>query len=411
MRTILILTMAAAALPAAQLDDFVREALAGNPAILAARKRWEASRQRPVQESAMPDPMVAFGYASNGGPLPGQGLGTNPTSNVGVMVSQELPSAGKRKLRADVARKEADAEYAQYLAAQLSVRSRVVQAYHRLHHAYAAQEILVHGKQLVSDMIRVSEARYAAGQAAQQDILKAQVQLSVLEARLIQLGLDRASAEAELNALLNRKADGPLPRPDDAESAPLTSTAEEWLAKALHSSPDLRREQAMIERGRLAIDLARRDFQTDYKVSAGYYNTMGMPSMFEFRVEVPLHLHTAQKQAPAVGEQILRLSEARQNFEAADRNLEFRVRDAFAAAQTAWRLMKLYSDTILPQTELTIESSLASYETGGADFNSVLANVISKVETDERYHEQKMMYALALARLDELAGVLPQEAQ
>ena len=136
-----------------------------------------------------------------------------------------------------------------------------------------------------------------------------------------------------------------------------------------------------------------------------------MPAMYEFRLEIPLHLHTSQKQAPALGEQIYRLSEARQNFEAADQNLQFRVREAYAQAQTAWRHIQLYADTIMPQSALTIESSLASYETGGTDFLlSVLTNVMEKVDAEDRYHEQKMMYALALARLEEMTGVSLEEA-
>src|SRR5215469_9472423 len=75
----------------ARLNDLIREALARNPEVLAAQKRYEATRQRPSQESSLPDPMLSVGYSSNGGPLPGQGLGTQPTSNVGFTVSQEIP--------------------------------------------------------------------------------------------------------------------------------------------------------------------------------------------------------------------------------------------------------------------------------------------------------------------------------
>ncbi len=58
-----------------RLEDLVREALTGNPAILAAQKRYEAALERPPQEHSLPDPTLSVGYASNGGPLPGQGLG------------------------------------------------------------------------------------------------------------------------------------------------------------------------------------------------------------------------------------------------------------------------------------------------------------------------------------------------
>lgn len=405
MKVISLFLIAAGASFGAHLPDLVREALANNPSIQAARHRYEAARLRPPQERSLPDPMLSVGYASTGGPLPGQGLGTTPTSNIGVMVSQELVSAAKRKLRSEIAGKDADAEYQDYLTARLGVQSRVVQAYHRLHHAYAALEIVGRGKDLVIEVIRVAEVRYAAGKAAQQDILKAQVQLSILEARLVQLRQDRATAEAELNALLNRRPGTPVERPDDVEPAALGLTPDELLVQAARTSPDLRRGQTLIERGAMAVDLARQDFHSDPSLSAGYYNMGLMAPMFEFRLEIPLHLHTSQKQLPALGEQIHRLSEARQNLEAADQNLQFQVRQAYAEAQTAWRLMALYADTILPQSGLSIESSLASYETGAADFLSVLTNVMTKVDVEERYHEQKMMYALALARLEELTGV------
>ena len=126
---------------AANLQDLVRDALAHNPEILAAEKRYEAAKLRPQQQSSLPDPVVSLGYASNGNPLPGAGLGTNPTSNIGIMVSQEIPYPGKRKLRGDIASKSAESEYQQYQLTKLSVRSRVVQAYHMLHHSYEGLDV------------------------------------------------------------------------------------------------------------------------------------------------------------------------------------------------------------------------------------------------------------------------------
>jgi outer membrane protein TolC len=397
-------TITAAAAEPVRLTDLIREALANNPEIRAAQKRYEAARQRPAQEGALPDPMVSLGYASNGGPLPGQGLGTQPTSNIGVMVSQELPYPGKRKLRGEIAGKEADAEFQQYMAVQLGVRARVAQAFHRLHHSYSAVATLSEGKSLLTQIIRVSEARYAAGKAAQQDVLKAQTDLSILEARILEMRQDGAAAEAELNALLNRRPGTPAGVPEEMNSRPLEVTVEELTARAAELSPELRRAHKAIERNELAVNLARKDFHPDYTVSGGYYHMGGMPAMYEFKVELPVRLHTDRRQRPALDEQVYRLAESRREFEAADQNLEFRVRETYAAAQTAWRLMKLYADTILPQSGIAIESSLASYQTGRVDFLSVLSNVMTRVDSAERYHEQKALYETARARLEELTG-------
>ena len=73
------------------LSQLVREALERNPEILAAQKKYEAARQRPAQEGALPDPMFSAGWNSSGNPLPGAGLGTEPVANIGAMLSQPLP--------------------------------------------------------------------------------------------------------------------------------------------------------------------------------------------------------------------------------------------------------------------------------------------------------------------------------
>ncbi len=393
-----------AAAETVRIVDLVAEALANNPEILAAQKAYEAARQRPAREASMPEPVLSLGYASNGGPLPGQQLGRNPTSNIGVSVSQEIPYPGKRKLRGEIATREAEAEFWQYQAIQLSVRSRVVQAAHRLHHTYAAVEILEQGKEVLSRTLRVSEARYAVGKVAQQDIFKTQTQLSMMETRIIRMLQDRAMAEAELNSLLNRKPGASMGQPAPQDAPPLAVTVDEYLARAAATAPELNRRLLMVARGELGVNLARKDFHSDYTVSAGYYNQGTMPAMYQVRVDIPLRLHAESRQRPALTQQVALLSESRRDFEAANQSLQFRVRAAWAEAETALRLAKLYVDTILPQSRLTVESSLTAYQTGGSDLVSVLNNLATQIDVEEQLHEQELNYALALARLEEMTG-------
>src|SRR5204862_8219657 len=124
------------------LADVVDAALATHPDIAVARRRYDAARQRPVQERSLPDPMVSAGYNASGNPLPGAGLGTEPTANIGVMVTQELPYPGKLDRRASVASRDADAELPLIQAARLSVATRVKQAYYRLAYTSAVGDVL-----------------------------------------------------------------------------------------------------------------------------------------------------------------------------------------------------------------------------------------------------------------------------
>ena len=394
----------AAAIAAAPLDlsELIREALANNPDIKAAQKSYEASKQRPSQASALPDPTLSFNYNSVGRPWPGAGLGREPVSNIGVMASQEFPYPGKRKLRGDIASKESEAEFQQYQAAQLTTVTKVKQAYYRLAHSSVMRGILTRNRDLLTQLLRVTEARYASGKAAQQDVLKAQAQISIIETRLVRLDQDKGSAEAELSSLAGRPVEGEAIEPD---TMPLLITIDELMAAARENSPMLTRDRKMIQKTELAVNLARKDLLPDYTLSGGYYNMGGMAPMFMFRADVQLPLWAARKQRPAIAEAGLSLNQARRTYEATGQNLAFRIKDDYLMATTAEKLMRLYGETVVPQATLALESSLTSYETGTIDFLSVLMNLSMVLEYEMNYHEALMDMHVALTRLEEMTGL------
>jgi len=394
-----------AAEPPLQLHQLVEDALEHNPEILAAQKRLEEARQRPAQRSALPDPTVSFGWNSNGNPLPGAGLGTQPTANIGVMASQEFPWPGKLRLRGDIARREADAEAEEYRAVELNVVSRLKQAYHRLHHAYVMQDVLERNRDLLRNLLSVTEARYSVGKAPQQDVFKAQTQLSVIETRVIQMERERRAREAEINALLDRRPDSPLGLPPNEKADTIGFTLAELESKAGEAAPELRRDRKMLERAETALNLAHKDYYPDATLNAGYYNMGAMPPMYMFRADVRIPIYYRHKQRAAETEQAEGVAEARRAYEAASQSLLYRVQDDYLTAQTASKLMEIYDRTILPQARFAVDSSLASYENGTTDFLSVLNNYMAVFDAEMNYHEQMQEFHLALARLEELTGV------
>jgi len=388
----------------ASLDELVAEALRVNPEIQAAQKRYEALRQRVAQEGSLPEPMVSLGYASVGNPRPVAGLGSQPMARAGVMVSQELPFPGKRGLRSDIALKEAQEALEDYRAVALAVTARLKAAYHRWHHRRQQQRVLEISRHQLLAVIAISETRYAAGLAEQQDILKAQTQLAVLETRRIRLEQEARTAAAEVNSLLVRPPDAPLASPEGAMPAELTATFKEIFAAALRDSPALRRAQKSIERAGLGVDLARKNYLPDYILSAGYYNQGMMPDMYEVRVDLKIPLWYWGKQRAAVAEQVNRASQARREYEAAAQELIFRLRESYLAAEASSRLVRMYADTVIPQAALALESSLASYQAAKVDFLAVLTGLMAKTEYEMNYHEETLAFHLALIRLEELTG-------
>ncbi len=388
----------------AELKDLLAEALSSNPEIIAAQKRYEASRQRPTQASSLPDPMFSPSYNSNGKPWPGAGLGMEPTSQIGFMVSQEIPFPGKRKLAGDMAVKESEAEWQQYQQIQLSVVSRLKQAYYRRAYAFAAVDVLDRNLELLRKFLRITEARYAVGKAAQQDVFKAQTQISILETKRVQLDRETRAREAEIASLVNRPPGSQLPRPADLRPIPVPVTLEDLYAAARENSPMLRRDEKMIQRAEVAVNMARKEYYPDFTLNGGYYNMGRMPDMYMFRADFKIPLYFFRKQRAAVTEQAQTLVESRKTYEATNQSLHFRIQDDYLMTQTSEQLVRLYGQTVIPQASLALESSLSSYETGSVDFLTVLMNHITVVEYEMNYYEELQNFYLALARLEEMTA-------
>ena len=387
------------------LPDLIDQAQRRNPEILAAQKRYEAARQRPSQESSLPDPTLSLGYASNGNPLPGAGLGKEPTSNIGFSFTQEFPYPGKLRLRGEIRSKEADAEREQYRMVERSVISRLSQAYYRLQHTYPEMEVLERNRALLQTLLHIIEARYAVGKAAQQEAFKTQTELTILETKKVQLERERRLRQAEINLILNRPAGAPLAQPEEPHAHDLTISLEEIQAQARETSPELLKSQKMVERSELGLNLARKDFYPDYAIAGGYFYMGGMPAMYQLRADIRLPLYFSRKQRAGVTEQAQKVAQARHEYDAANRSLDFRIEDAYLLAQTSYKLLTLYQGTVIQQAHLALQSSLTAYETGTADFLSVFMNHLAVLDYEMNYHEQMLNYHLALSQLEELTGL------
>jgi outer membrane protein TolC len=400
-----VLVCSAAAAQELKLDELVQQAIERNPEILVAQKKYEAARQRPSQVASLPDPTFSPAWNSNGNPLPGAGLGRDTTSSIGFSITQEIPYPGKQRLRANVARKEADAQFAEFEAVELAVLSRIKQAYFRLQHYYAARDVLERNRAVLRSLLSITEIRYSAGKAMQQDVFKAQLQISLIDTRIIQLDRERHLREAEINSLLALPSNTPLPKPGEPHVGPLPETLVDLQSIARDRSPLRARDQKLAERAETALSLARKDYYPDYAVSGGYHNMGGLPPFYSFRADIKIPLYFRTKQRAAVTEQAIAVSQARHAYDATGLALDLRIADEYSQAESAYQTAEAYRTLILPQAALTVESSLAAYQTGGVDFLSVLNNQNSALDYEMDSHEQMLNYHLAIARLEELTGI------
>ena len=396
---------------AIDLDNLVQELFRSNPDLAAAKKRLEASQARPLQEGSLPDPKITMGWLSNGNPLPGAGLGVEPTSNIGFQLSQGFPYPGKRTLKSTIARKEAESTamdlqtFERFLVKQLKI------AFYELEYVYDTIDLLERNREVLQRLARVADSRYSLGHGIQQDLIKAQLELTLLDKKLIAEQQKKASLKAQINTLLNRSPDDPLGNPQKIQELPSLRPFEELWHQAEQFSPKLKSQRALIDVKQFGVQLAQREYYPDFDIMGGYYNMGGLKDMWEFKVQLNIPIYFWRKQRLGLEESSYRLVEAQKTYRASEQGLAYRIRDQFLAAQTAHSLLDIYRQRLIPQARLALESSLTSYESGAVDFLTVLSNFRTILENEKDYYEQRTEYLKAMANLEEAVALNLDQAQ
>jgi outer membrane protein TolC len=387
------------------LGALVEEALQRNPEILAASRDAEMMKARIPQAGALTDPILGYGVMNEGAPVPFQTLGEAGFSEVYVGIAQDIPYPGKRRLREEVAREEAEVGRWSVESAKRRVVAQVKEAFFELYSTRAAEEIVRANIELLANLERAAEGRFEVGQVSQQDVLEAQTELSRLEERLTLLQERGGIVESLLARLLYREAHGPLGRPEGIQPVELGYSLEQLWKMAEEASPDLAEQRQRVTARESTVALARKETLPDFGVNFVYHNRGGLDPYYTFGGTLTLPLYSDRKQKKAIEEAGEGLSEARYGLDATGARVRYEVEDAYLRAKTAERLIRLYDEGILRQARLSLDSAAAQYQVGRIDFATLLSSWTRLLDYDLAYHEQLAAQQTALARLEYHVGV------
>ena len=379
------------------LGPLIDEAIKQNPSIQAAKDRWDSSKAIISQVRTLPDPELKFGYQR----IPAE----SPIAGAIYGFGQQIPYPGKLRLRGEVASRQADRFEQEYQARRLQVVARMKEAYFDLHFVHQAIDIVDRNKLLLIQFEKTAKARYAVARAAQQDVFRAQVEISRVLDRLAVLEQQKESLHAAINRLLNRPPSGPLGKPQDIDLTPLALQLSELNKRANEFSPILLAFGKGIERGEQAVALAKKEYYPDFGLNAlglrnDRINTNGY--QFTFGIRVPLFYDT--KQRKGVQEALATLSSAKSDWMASRQEVLFLVKDAYVRAKRAERLVKVVGSAIIPQATLALQSAQAGYAVGKVDFLTLLNNLLTLQENELELHGERVAHEKAIARLEEMTG-------
>ena len=381
--------------------ELVSELLQRNPEIQAARFRFEAATTRPSQAGTLPEPTAMYTNFGVGHPF--SGLNGSNFAYHGFGFSQEIPFPGKLALASEEAKREADSEQQKYRAAILDVMSRLKVAYYEWLTVNKAIELTRKHSDLLSRFEEIARNRYRVGKGLQQDVLKAQLEVSSLEQQLAMLDEKCQRAEAEIASLLAQPTVA-LRAPPDIKPTSFSMSLDELL-KATADSPRIRAEQKMVDARAVGINRSLKDFRPDFGASFQWQRTgTNFPDYYMATVEVKIPIYYARKQRYALEESYARLNEAKQTYRAAQQQAVYGVKDQYLTIQSSERILNLYKTTLLPQAQLTVDSSASAYEVGNIDFLTLISNLTNLISLERQYYDELARHEEAIARLEPVVG-------
>ncbi len=389
------------------LSELLEEAEKNNPQIEAARRGWQAAKQVPTQLSTLPDPQFNLQHVSVGSPRPFAGYTNSDFAYLGLGISQDIPYPGKLRLKGEMAKRDADVLQQQVESVRRAVLAELKGTYFQLAYLSKTLTILEEDGELLKQVEQAADARYRSGMGTQQDVLQAQLQKTKLLREIAMHHLQVGKLEAQLKRLLNRSQESPDIEPADLAETPLVQAYAELLAAAQVQNPEIAGAQKMVERQKLQVDLAHKDFYPDFNVQYMWQRTD--PTQFRayymLSVGIKVPIYRSRKQRPELAQAESEQLRARSELQAQSQQVASELRSQCVIVQQTSELLKIHREGLSPQARSEFQAGLAAYQSGKQDFQALLTAFLDVLHLDEDYWQNMAEYETAVARIEQLTGL------
>lgn len=393
-------------IPGATLESLLSLAKERNPEYASMRYEAQAASERVTPAGALPDPKfrtelmdITKMGEQNPTLLPGNVGSTRYT------LMQDLPWFGKRDLRRDIAQSEADGSQGKVEAGWTELKAKIKTAQAQRYYLRGSEKLTQEILDLMQRLEKISQARYAGGLAAQQDVIRAQVEQTNMKNELLALASENRQVNARLNTLLARPANAPLAAPEILRAVPGVAQLQfDKLAEQARSrNPQLFTEAARTKAAEKNRELAYKNRYPDFTLSISPTQYKTEIKEWALMVEVNIPLQQSSRRAQEREAEAM-LAAAQSRKEAVANQLLSDLAENLAGLEAAQSSGVLASNSLLPQAELTFSSALASYETGKVDFATLLDAQRQIRQARQTRIKAEFEAQMRLAEIEKLTG-------
>ena len=374
--TFLFITVVAAAEPAAvvtptareRLKSVIERALSANPDLQAMEARIRAARARVPQAGVLPDPEVEVGIKDV--PPSDFSLSRDDFTMEMVTARQRFPGWGKRGTRKASAEAAAENVAALYGRGAVVLAADVADSFFMLAEFDRRLEILERSRERLKSASASATERYRVGKGTQSDVLHANLEVTAIEDRLLQVRSERRSQAARFNALQNLPAGAPVPPVSEIDIPPPSKSPTEIAAEAEEHSPSVAAAHANVRRAEEELKLAKLERRPDVMLMAYYGRRERFEDLAGASVSVNLPFAHPRRLDERRAEMEAELSAAKADLESVRNELRRGIEESAADLGRNIEQEKLYRTSILPQAEINFRAAEEAYAVGNVDFET-----------------------------------------
>jgi len=382
------------------LKDYLAYAEQNNAGLKSNQQEWIAAMEDVPQAKALPDPQIQYGYYTRQSDM---------QMNQMVSLMQMFPWFGKIDARTEAALKNAQAAHQKYQAARLALFREVKDGFYEYAYLASATEIAKENLELLRHFEEVARIKYTAAQAAQPDVIRAQVELANMEYVLRGLEQLRKPTVSKLRKALTLPEDTNLPWPKQEQFEVLPLEYERLVNVLRQKNPELAGLDFEQMAAKSRLELAKKNFYPDIGVGVEwtqFERSGGMSGRdsvaLMFQMNLPLW-----RDSYAAGERQARAMAASIEQEKIDteNTLLAKAAQSYYDYNDSIRRIRLYDDTLIPKGKELLQASETAYKAGTIDFLSLIDSQRMLLDYYLSYQRALADNRQKLAELEMLVGV------
>jgi len=381
------------------LEQAVRAAIEReDPALTRLEARAEALEERAISDAQLPDPMVTGQLANL--PVDSFAFDQSMMTQVRFGLRQEFPPGRSLAIKGQQRRLEASVERARKQLELRRIALETRQAWMELAYNARALEIVSTGRDKVARQIESISARFATGRMSAQDVLRAELELSLLDDRMAEHRRQADAARATLsrhigsNAFLPPAAWPVLNIGGDAGT----------LRNRLAEHPAVNVENAEVEVAEAGVSLAEQAYKPAFAIEGGYGVRTDQADFASVGVTLSVPLFTDKRQDRQRAAAVNRRGAEQFDRDAVLLDLRRQLDQALSDWHRFNERVELYRSALGERARQTAEASITTYANGQTDFAELIRSQLAELEVALKRAELESRAGQAWARVVFLAG-------